>query len=396
MLYKPITYYRLFIPAFLALICLFSNPAFAQEITNIRFGQPEPQVYRIVIETDRDVDFQFHIADEPHRLVVTIPAASLPDSGLPRIKTAPPFLPFADGNFSAEDGRLVFAFDGYLHVKAGFMLKGQGEGQANRIVIDLEKVSAALFAAAVNSRWHRDKVWGDRAERVIPAFRGAPASVVRQRDDISTAFSGDNDFLGPYIGFTVGYVRGKDKDNELLGGVASGWTTETDPNSALVSLVGGYNILQARNVVLGVEADFELRKGNDSAVYLFNGVPDPTYPVKASLRQAASLRARAGYLFNDRQSMAFVSGGIAAAKIDRTYIDTALPGALTLSEWQSGWVAGFGAEHRITPKISVVIEGRYADYGSKTLDTSSIWGAGYTEKQSYTEKSLRIGSVFRF
>lgn len=181
MLYKPITYNRIFISAFLAMLCLFSGTAFAQEIKNIRFGQPEAQVYRVVIEIDRDTDFRFHIADHPQRLVLHIPAAKLPDTGLPPVKAAPPFRSFEGGDTSSEDGNLTFAFDGYLHVKAGFMLKGQGNAQANRIVIDLEEVSAELFSAAVNSRWHRDKNWGDRAERVIPAFSASPDSVVRQR-----------------------------------------------------------------------------------------------------------------------------------------------------------------------------------------------------------------------
>jgi len=180
MLYKPITCCRYFIAAFLVLLFLFSTPAFSQEIKNIRLGQPEAQVYRIVIEIDHDTDFQFYIADNPHSMVLHIPSAKLPDAGLPPVKTMPPFLPFDSGNLSVEDGNINFVFDGFLHVKTGFMLKGQGDTQNNRIVIDLEKVSAELFSASVNSRWHRDRVWGDRAERVIPAFRAAPVSVVRK------------------------------------------------------------------------------------------------------------------------------------------------------------------------------------------------------------------------
>ena len=181
MLYKPIPCCRFFITVFLAVLCLFSNPAFAQEIKNIRFGQPEDQVYRIVIETDRDTDFQFHIADHPQRLIVTIPSASFPDNGLPSVKAVPPFHSFDGGNVSAADDNITFSFDGYLHVKSGFVIQKQGDAQNYKIVIDLEKVSAELFAAAVNSRWHRDKAWGDRAERVIPAFSAAPDSVVRQK-----------------------------------------------------------------------------------------------------------------------------------------------------------------------------------------------------------------------
>ncbi|TNE33101.1 MAG: hypothetical protein EP349_00225, partial [Alphaproteobacteria bacterium] len=180
MLYKPITCYRLFITVFLAVLLLFSNPAFAQEIKNIRFGQPEAQVYRVVIEIDRDTDFQFHIADNPHSLVVHIPAAAWPEVKTASIQTMPPFQPFIAENFSAEDGKLTLAFDGNLHVKSGFVIKKQGDGKNNRIVIDLEEVSEGLFDVAVNSRWHRDKAWGDRAERVIPAY----GSVVRKNRNL--------------------------------------------------------------------------------------------------------------------------------------------------------------------------------------------------------------------
>ncbi|MBL1147240.1 MAG: hypothetical protein HND56_08865 [Pseudomonadota bacterium] len=177
MLYKPITCYRIFISAFLALLFLLPKTVFAQEIKNIRFGQPADQVYRIVIELDTDTDFQFHIADDPRRLVVRIPAVTLPDIDLSSFKTVPPFLPLTAENVSAESGNITFAFDEYLHIKAGFMLQKQDDAQNNRIVIDLEKVSADLFAASANSRWHRDKAWGNRAERIIPAY----GSVVRKK-----------------------------------------------------------------------------------------------------------------------------------------------------------------------------------------------------------------------
>jgi hypothetical protein len=177
MLYKPITCYRIFISAFLALLFLLPKTVFAQEIKNIRFGQPADQVYRIVIELDTDTDFQFHIADDPRRLVVRIPAVTLPDIDLSSLKTVPPFLPLTAENVSAESGNITFSFDEYLHIKAGFMLQKQDDAQNNRLVIDLEKVSADLFAASANSRWHRDKAWGNRAERIIPAY----GSVVRKK-----------------------------------------------------------------------------------------------------------------------------------------------------------------------------------------------------------------------
>lgn len=203
-------------------------------------------------------------------------------------------------------------------------------------------------------------------------------------------------FGGPYIGMEVGRVSGKDSGTEFLNGVLSNWTTETSPKGEVYGVLGGYGRAFRNNLLLGVEANYESRSADDSEFYKFNGVPDPDYSIQAELKSAYSLRLRFGYVFNNARTVAYVTGGYAAADIERTYGDNILSTSLTVSDVQRGWVAGLGLEYLVGKNLSARLEYRAADYGDVTIDTSSLWAAAYTELQEYDEQSVRVGMVYQF
>lgn len=203
-------------------------------------------------------------------------------------------------------------------------------------------------------------------------------------------------FDGPYAGLNLGYVRGDDRDNEDQNGAATGYTTRLKPDAGLFGLALGYNRVFANNFVIGIEADAELRTGRDKTFYRFSGSFDTQYPVSTEVRNTMTLRPRAGYIFNENQTMAFVTAGIASASVRRSYGDTSGPTTYTTTDRHQGWTVGLGVEHLVRANITLLAEGRYSDYGTDGVSSVPIYGAGYNEKQDYTEAALRLGVRYHF
>jgi outer membrane immunogenic protein len=203
-------------------------------------------------------------------------------------------------------------------------------------------------------------------------------------------------FSGPYVGAQFGLVNGTDKNTEQSYGSANGYTADISPKANEFGLMGGYNRTLDNDLVLGAEADYETRSGDSSTLYKNFGVPDPNFPIKTKLKAAYALRAKLGRMFNENQTLAYVSAGFAAANITRTYYDNSIPTSWENSKWQNGWTAGLGVEHLFKPNISARLEYNYADYGQAEIDSSPIYGAGTTELQKYHESSFRVGVAYRF
>lgn len=202
---------------------------------------------------------------------------------------------------------------------------------------------------------------------------------------------------GPFVGAYVASVDGNDKGVELFNGATNGNTQETSPAGSAFGLLGGYNWL-FNNFLVGVEADYETRSVDGSSVQKYLGVPDSNYPVKTEVSAAYSLRAKLGYAFNAQRTMVYVTAGYTAADIKRTFtaITPTTVGSVSDSGWQDSLATGLGVEHLVNNNFSVRADYLVADYGDTTIDTSSIYGTGIIEKQSYDEQSIRIGVAYNF
>lgn len=210
----------------------------------------------------------------------------------------------------------------------------------------------------------------------------------------TTAMAGGN-FVGPYAGVSLGYVDGQDDGKEYDTGVFDDYTQSTDPSGGLLGIFAGYNWALDNNMLIGVEADYDFRNADDTEFQKDAGVTDTDYPVMTDLKAAASLRARLGYLFNDK-TMGYITAGYAAAKVKRTFNDITVPAAQSSTKWQDGWTAGIGVEHVVMDRMSLRAEYRYADYGDKTVSTDPLFGPDYTEEQNYDEQSIRVGISYQF
>ncbi|MBQ0785312.1 MAG: porin family protein, partial [Amphritea sp.] len=101
----------------------------------------------------------------------------------------------------------------------------------------------------------------------------------------------------------------------------------------------------------------------------------------------------AGRIFNKQKTLAYVSAGLAKAKIERTWLDFDYSESESHSNWQSGWTAGVGVEHKYNDNFSVRAELMHSDYGNQTVDASQ-WDEYYST--DLTENSLILGFSYSF
>ncbi|TVQ85154.1 MAG: N-acetylmuramoyl-L-alanine amidase [Micavibrio sp.] len=144
---------------------LLPQSAFAVSVHEIRLGQPQPDTYRIVVETGAETDFSAFLLDTPRRLVLDIPngswkAAEYTGTG----KT--PIVNYRFGTPEDGTGRIVFDLQSPVRIETAFLLPKAQFGLPDRIVIDLQKTDNAGFAAELETLWLRRADTGDRATTV--------------------------------------------------------------------------------------------------------------------------------------------------------------------------------------------------------------------------------------
>jgi outer membrane immunogenic protein len=71
-------------------------------------------------------------------------------------------------------------------------------------------------------------------------------------------------------------------------------------------------------------------------------------------------RARAGVALDNL--LLYVTGGVAAARINTTWVDQDQDEVAQIKEWRWGWVAGFGTEWAFTDRVSLRSEVLYVDF----------------------------------
>ena len=158
-------------------------------------------------------------------------------------------------------------------------------------------------------------------------------------------------WTGLYIGTHVGYGW-SDAD---WGDALSGVSTSNRSNGWLVGGQIGYN-LQVRQFVFGVETDFSTAWLDGSSA-----CPAPAFNCGHSYNWLTSLRGRLGVAVNNNRTLLYATGGAAWADVD--YASSLGTG---FSHTHTGWVAGGGVEHMLTPNLTARIE--YLYYGFELGD----------------------------
>lgn len=140
-------------------------------------------------------------------------------------------------------------------------------------------------------------------------------------------------WVGPYIGFNVGYQWGGTTNNP------------TDPSGIMGGVQAGYNF-QFNQFLLGVETDIQL-----------SGAEDTFAPWKFSNPWFGTLRGRAGFAYNN--ILFYGTGGLAYGSVKGETF------GLSESHTHLGWTAGLGLEVGFTQNWSAKMEYLYVDLTDK-------------------------------
>jgi len=199
------------------------------------------------------------------------------------------------------------------------------------------------------------------------------------------SFANEN-FAGPFVGIYTGVVEGKDTEQEYYN--SNIWPHSQTAGSAggILGLAAGYNFIMAENVLIGVEADVETRMQDGEGLH--NGLSN--YPFKDKMKSSASLRMKLGYIFNDKKTLGFLTGGLTTIKWKATQTDNSIGRTVAGTKWSPGITIGGGLEHFIKSNVALNVSYRYSDYKYRHFDTSSLW-AGFVERKDYDEHSVRLG-----
>jgi outer membrane immunogenic protein len=166
----------------------------------------------------------------------------------------------------------------------------------------------------------------------------------------------------------------------------------------------GYNY-QIGTWVLGVEGDYQAAglKGTDRFLGSAQG---PIYNTTAKVESFGTIRARAGYAFDDLLIFATAGLAVGEAKAE-TSVQGGVPGpgndnpVFSGSDTQTlvGWTIGAGAEYAIAhSNWSVKAEYLYADFGDKKFVVGFPGTDGDVARSTgdVTASILRLGVNYRF
>lgn len=213
---------------------------------------------------------------------------------------------------------------------------------------------------------------------------------------ISSADIKVSNFSGTYVGGSIGAVVDADSRTTeyAADGSKTGYTTHSNPEGLKGSGFIGYNFVNDKNILLGVEASYNFYSGTDDEVIEdLNGVPDSDYAVKTKIEQDVSIKGRLGYVFNNDKTLGYITGGYTTGRIkliQRDY-ESDEEGADTKS--QDGFIVGMGIEHFLNNKFTARVEYNYTEFSEESY-RNSIYDTDY--KMNLDFHSVQVGLAYHF
>lgn len=202
---------------------------------------------------------------------------------------------------------------------------------------------------------------------------GAPRRSIK---DDPIPYAPVRSWTGLYVGTHAGYAWSDNDWQDALGSSShegSGW---------LAGGQIGYN-WQLNQLVIGAEADASSTWVDGSASCAGGGTCSQSY------NWLASVRGRAGVAVNENRTLLYGTAGFAWADVD--YASTLGTG---FSERHSGWVAGAGIEHMLSPNLTARVEYLYYAFDDITAPPGAL-GAGPASLDATTQ-TVRFGLNLKF
>ena len=193
-------------------------------------------------------------------------------------------------------------------------------------------------------------------------------------------------WTGLYIGANLGYGW-SDADWQFAG---AGISTNHTGTGALLGGQIGYN-MQVRQFVFGAEADLSSAWLDGSAL-----CPGGAFNCGHSYNWLASVRGRAGATVNGNRTLLYGTAGVAWADVDYTAknVVTGANFGTGFSDMHLGWVAGAGAEHALTPRLSARVEYLYYGFDQATAPTGALGGT--PAALDLSTQTVRFGLNYKF
>ena len=203
-------------------------------------------------------------------------------------------------------------------------------------------------------------------------------------------------WTGFYVGANGGYGFGKSSASDIaLNGVAyPARNGSFDTHGGLVGGQIGYNH-QFGNYVVGVEADFDF--ANVKGSYVIDPQTDLASQshVNGKIENFGTVRARAGYAFDN--VLIFATGGFAygSTKTSITNFTNSNSPLVTSTATPTGYVLGAGAEYALTNNWIVKAEYLYVNFGKKSASFSELDLTATTNVRT-TLNVVRLGVNYKF
>lgn len=195
-----------------------------------------------------------------------------------------------------------------------------------------------------------------------------------------------------WTGFYIGGDFGGSFASTSVSSNTPGWSSTSLSNSGVMG--GGYlgyNYQIGRNVVVGVEGDFQGNTSSNNHYY-------PAFDITSSVEQnwVASLNGRLGVSFDRALIYAIGGGAWGQGSATLTPGIARFPATLTpISKTAdlAGWDVGGGVDYALTPNWVGRLEYRYYDFGS--YDVNNV--GGYLPLHVQTSaNTVRIGLAYLF
>ena len=212
---------------------------------------------------------------------------------------------------------------------------------------------------------------------------------------ISSADIKVSNFSGTYVGGSIGAVVDADsRTAEYQNGSKTGYASHSNPEGLKGSGFIGYNFVNDKNILLGVEASYNFYSDADDKVFEKDeGVIDSDYAVKTKIEQDVSIKGRLGYVFNNDKTLGYITGGYTTGRIkliQRDYSDS-VDGADTKS--LDGFIVGMGIEHFLNNKFTARVEYNYTEFSEESY-RNSIYDTDY--KMNLDFHSVQVGLAYHF